>query len=629
MSSNSDIETTDVLIVGCGPTGALLSALLGRFGIQNIVIEKEPGVTNDPRGISLDEDGLRLLQELGLYEKIYTEIGSSIGKLHFITSRNDLHQRPFMKINMNTTQGGTGHIGVISHRQPVLEEYLRRVASQLNSSKLRSSCTVSHISEDEDWVYCDYEDVNGITKKVRSKFLVGCDGKRGYTRKMYLEPKGVIMEQASSFGYNETWVALNLRITPPTPESHPYLPFWKLGHTPENVYDLYFPRNFRFICNDKRPAVCGRFGRDAERLWRFEFVVQAGEDPMKMATETETSKIVMPYLTHDGSQYGSDHPISFPRDCIEVLRSRPFGFSARSCQKWAVGRVILAGDSAHVFPPFGGQGISSGFRDSSGLAWRLALAIREKTKNHEQLLTGWYRERQQQLKVSLASTIKNGSLCTSGNTWKFALTKLILRIMQMIPFLNKKLEAGPRTEGMIRYRAQEGLPFLGNFCGGGCLPQVYCAPVSTCGKKLGVRFTDDVIFGAKKKGIFQLLVLLKGLEDLPALRKGLLGCEELSRGFLFEHEATFILQESDVKNSGGHVGDDVYRLATAEEFAADEILCKDRPIPQFYDMYRIQKELPGMTFVVVRPDRFVYAACKTEEELHSICSGIRATIGLE
>lgn len=175
-----------------------------------------------------------------------------------------------------------------------------------------------------------------------------------------------------SFGYNETWVALNLRITPPTPETHPHLPFWKLGYTPEDVYDLYFPVNFRFICNDKRPAVCGRFYNGVERLWRFEFVVQEGEDAMLMATEKETTKILLPYLTHGGSKYGyvlhsnpafcfltkfltignsSDHPISFPHDCIEVLRSRPFGFSARSCNKWAVGRVILAGDSAHVFPP--------------------------------------------------------------------------------------------------------------------------------------------------------------------------------------------------------------------------------------------------------------------------------------
>ncbi len=70
------METTDVLIIGCGPTGALLTTLLGRFGIGNIVLEKQPGVTDDPRGITLDEDGIRMLQEVGLYDKIYSEMGS-------------------------------------------------------------------------------------------------------------------------------------------------------------------------------------------------------------------------------------------------------------------------------------------------------------------------------------------------------------------------------------------------------------------------------------------------------------------------------------------------------------------------------------------------------------------------
>lgn len=76
MSAYGTSETTDVLIVGCGPTGALLTALLGQFGIQNIVLEKQADITDDPRGITLNEDGIRLLQEVGLYDKIYTEMGS-------------------------------------------------------------------------------------------------------------------------------------------------------------------------------------------------------------------------------------------------------------------------------------------------------------------------------------------------------------------------------------------------------------------------------------------------------------------------------------------------------------------------------------------------------------------------
>lgn len=134
------------------------------------------------------------------------------------------------------------------------------------------------------------------------------------------------------------------------------------------VYDLFFPTEFRFLCNPERPAVCGRFGRPEDRLWRFEFVVASGEDDMEMATREKVREVVYPYLTHPGRRYEFvsgktanflrqltvarlKEDIEFPEDCIEVLRSRPFRFSARSCNKWALGRVILCGDAAHVFPP--------------------------------------------------------------------------------------------------------------------------------------------------------------------------------------------------------------------------------------------------------------------------------------
>lgn len=96
------------------------------------------------------------------------------------------------------SDGGTGHVGVISHRQPVLEKYLRMAAATQDSSQLRSSSTVTQIEEDQDWVYCQYADNTGTQKMVRTKFLVGADGKTGFTRKMYLEPKGVVMEQIST-----------------------------------------------------------------------------------------------------------------------------------------------------------------------------------------------------------------------------------------------------------------------------------------------------------------------------------------------------------------------------------------------------------------------------------------------
>ena len=73
----AEMETTDVIICGCGPTGALLASFLVQYGVPSILLEKELDITQEPRGIALDEDGIRLLQAVGIYDKIWAEIGQS------------------------------------------------------------------------------------------------------------------------------------------------------------------------------------------------------------------------------------------------------------------------------------------------------------------------------------------------------------------------------------------------------------------------------------------------------------------------------------------------------------------------------------------------------------------------
>ena len=73
-NSNEECESTGVIICGGGPTGALLSSLLGRLQVPNVVLERESEIPTDPRGIALDEDGIRLIQSIGMYERIFTRI---------------------------------------------------------------------------------------------------------------------------------------------------------------------------------------------------------------------------------------------------------------------------------------------------------------------------------------------------------------------------------------------------------------------------------------------------------------------------------------------------------------------------------------------------------------------------
>jgi 2-polyprenyl-6-methoxyphenol hydroxylase-like FAD-dependent oxidoreductase len=92
-----------------------------------------------------------------------------------------------------------GHPHSVSHKQPALEKSIRDVAARYESCELRSGCTVDGISEDEEWVYVTYIDRNQEQKKVRARYLVGADGKTGFTRKKYLEKKGVVMEVQNKY----------------------------------------------------------------------------------------------------------------------------------------------------------------------------------------------------------------------------------------------------------------------------------------------------------------------------------------------------------------------------------------------------------------------------------------------
>ena len=154
-----------------------------------------------------------------------------------------------------------------------------------------------------------------------------------------------------------------------------------------------------------------------------------------MATPEAIAEIIHPYLTHDGIRYGlpAGSKVMYPADCITTLRSRPFRFSARSCNEWSLGRVALVGDACHQFPPFGGQGIASGYRDSAALAWRLAMLPREPGLDHDRILRAWHAERKQQFGTSLAWTVRNCGFVTNGNPVEAFLRDWMLWGVQRVP----------------------------------------------------------------------------------------------------------------------------------------------------------------------------------------------------
>jgi hypothetical protein len=230
--------------------------------------------------------------------------------------------------------------------------------------------------------------------------------------------------------------------------------------------------------------------------------------------------------------------------------------------------------------------------------------------------------------------------------------------VNLVPGWRREMRLGRRREGLGRYvyQGMEGegqgyrerereseaglaMPFMPEMGGGVCLPQVYCKSVGGSrmdrgggggGGKGSVFFTDDVIFGVHKKGLFQLLVSLDTLSRLQGAMEMVADVKTaLVAGIEDEDiclgEPTYLVQDTGPGTPTGMPSSGtVYQLASAEEFAASP-LCEGRPAPQGYDPLYLAKAVgSGMRFVIVRPDRFIFASCTDSKELER---AVRAVVG--
>lgn len=278
----------------------------------------------------------------------------------------------------------------------------------------------------------------------------------------------------------------------------------------------------------------------------------------------------------------------------------------------------------------GGQGIASGFRDATSLAWRLRLAADPSCKNYEVLFQGWYSERKQQLERSLATTIANAQYCNEPSWMKAFLRNWFLWALQLVPSWKRSLEQGHRAQGMTKYDWAPGMPFLPQFGGGKSFPQVFCATIDGPAPPIPM-FTDDAIFHAEKKGCFQIVALLDSFEQLSIAKDGIrsVSCQIESGAVLDAAEATYLVhnQIGSVPQASPHLKllqdrATCVRILDADEYTAagltEAAIATNfiRPAPLYYDANRIRKDLGASAmYVIVRWDRMVFATCRDAKEL--------------
>ncbi|QKG23269.1 rifampin monooxygenase [Actinomadura verrucosospora] len=306
----------DVIIAGCGPTGAMLAAELRLHDVRVLVLEKETEPASFVRIVGLHIRSLELLAMRGLLDRVL-EHGRRRPAAGF-----------FAAIDKPVPEGlDSAHAYLLGIPQPVVDRLLEEHATALGA-QVRRGHAVTGLDQDDDGVTVEL--ANG--EHLRSRYLVGCDGGRSTVRKLL----GVGFPGEPS--RNETLMG-EMEVGVPQEEIAA-----KAAeiHKTNKVFSL-------------RP-----FGGGA---YRVVVPVPGVGDRAEPPTLDDFQQALRAIA-------GTDFGVHSPR-----WLSR-FGDATRLAERYRVGRVLLAGDAAHIHPPAGGQGLNLGVQDAFNLGWKLAAQVR-------------------------------------------------------------------------------------------------------------------------------------------------------------------------------------------------------------------------------------------------------------
>ncbi len=320
----------EVAIVGCGPVGMVLTALLAREGVHVLALEREEQLGYRPRARHIDGEAMRVLQKIGVAEAS-ERIMRPLGGFRLVDAEGrTLLEQPVD----NTGPGPQGWFADYQMYQPLLLQLLYEHLSGRDRVAIRTSQEVTSLDQRDDHVALVVKNRSAETvDAVTARYVVGCDGADSWVRQ-------TIGCRFQSLGPDHPYVVI---------DATPLRPSFSL---PEPTYSIN-------VCDPTRPHYVSP--GSASVPIRFEFMVMPGDDAAELVTPAGIARLTERYL--------SDGDVRFDRAAVYV-------FHSLLVEQWRVGRVLLAGDAAHVQPPFMGQGLCSGFRDAANLAWKLAMVCR-------------------------------------------------------------------------------------------------------------------------------------------------------------------------------------------------------------------------------------------------------------
>jgi len=393
LSIDAKERTADVAIVGAGPVGLTLANFLGCYGISTLVIERGEALIDYPRGVGMDDECLRSFQAIGLVEEVRKHTTPDQW-LKFLTASG----RCFASVEPRTREFGWPRRNAFI--QPLVDRVLLEALGRFSNADVLFGHTLTDFSEDSDGVALTVSDGRGEARKIRARFLVGCDGGRSIVRKIM--NVGFEGETEST-----RWVVIDVR------------------NDPIGVPDAYL------YCIPSRPFVSIALPHGIRRL---EFMV--------LGDETEEQ------LCAPGGLHRLLRQVIPKPEQADIIRARVYTHHARLASSFRIGRALLAGDAAHLMPVWQGQGYNSGIRDANNLAWKLAMVARGAAD--AALLDSYDAERRTHAAAMISISVTAGRIFSPTRRWVAALRDGLTWVLNAIPAV-KNYVLQMRFKPMPRY----------------------------------------------------------------------------------------------------------------------------------------------------------------------------------
>ncbi|WP_091302823.1 bifunctional 3-(3-hydroxy-phenyl)propionate/3-hydroxycinnamic acid hydroxylase [Micromonospora halophytica] len=312
---------TDVLIVGYGPVGQVAAILLARRGFTVRVVEKWLTPYSMPRAVSYDGEASRILASCDLGDAL-----DPVCELSGEYTWKNGFGRTLLHVKV-AEDGPAGWPDSISFYQPGLEAALAERGAALPGVEVLRGLEVTALADRGDRVDVTAVDADGAEHPFTADWVIGCDGANSFVRRW-------LGTTVTDLGFTHDWLVCDVVL-----------------HEPHE----FKPNNLQ-ICDPARPRTAVSAG-PGHRRW--EFMRVPGETLEEFRTEASVWRLLGLF--------------DITPDTARLDRYGVYTTQACYADTWRAGRVFLAGDAAHVMPPFLGQGMSSGFRDVINLAWKLDL----------------------------------------------------------------------------------------------------------------------------------------------------------------------------------------------------------------------------------------------------------------